>query len=242
MQDQYTGDVGDFGKYGLLRYLAGLNALPEQAALSIGVIWYKTEDGHGNPNDGRHVSYKAKVEEYKKCDPSLFQRMQEMPDAVSLRSLGLVEQSNILGAARFFSDLVPRHRSERENWFRAARRKVEACDLVFLDPDNGVCVNDGCTRKHVTIQELKSIADANHKLVVIYHHLGRNGSHSDQIRELSSRLATECGARSIFALRYRRGTSRAFFILACEEMKNQTRNLLDEFVSSAWEKHFERHY
>ena len=38
MQNKYVGDVGDFGKYGLLRRLA----CPEftESPLSLGVIWY----------------------------------------------------------------------------------------------------------------------------------------------------------------------------------------------------------
>ena len=35
MQDRYAGDIGDFGKFGLLRALSA-------AGLSIGVNWYRT--------------------------------------------------------------------------------------------------------------------------------------------------------------------------------------------------------
>ena len=35
MQDRYAGDIGDFGKFGLLRALSS-------AGLSIGVNWYRT--------------------------------------------------------------------------------------------------------------------------------------------------------------------------------------------------------
>lgn len=37
MQDRYTGDIGDFGKLGLLRVLQEQNLL-------IGVNWYLTPD------------------------------------------------------------------------------------------------------------------------------------------------------------------------------------------------------
>jgi hypothetical protein len=36
MQDRYAGDIGDFGKFALLRALEG-------AGLSVGVNWYKTD-------------------------------------------------------------------------------------------------------------------------------------------------------------------------------------------------------
>ena len=35
MQNRYTGDIGDFGKLGLLRQLS-------RTGLSIGVNWYRT--------------------------------------------------------------------------------------------------------------------------------------------------------------------------------------------------------
>ena len=58
MQDRYTGDVGDFGKYGLLRCLRG----PDAAPLRLGVVWYRTDSDivDADPvNDGKHVAYSA---------------------------------------------------------------------------------------------------------------------------------------------------------------------------------------
>ena len=48
MKDQYIGDIGDYGKYGLLRFLAAQGT-------SIGVNWYLTPaDGR---TDGSHTEY-----------------------------------------------------------------------------------------------------------------------------------------------------------------------------------------
>ena len=73
MQNRYTGDVGDFGKYGLLRALC----LPEGdrgPALRLGVVWYLTSDESHN-NDGRHIGYLEPTPKNAKtlrvCDPSL---------------------------------------------------------------------------------------------------------------------------------------------------------------------------
>ena len=48
MKDQYVGDIGDYGKYGLLRYLNG-------CGLKIGVNWYLTPDD--GRSDGNHTEY-----------------------------------------------------------------------------------------------------------------------------------------------------------------------------------------
>ena len=47
MQDRYVGDVGDFGKYGLLRALCG-------GDLTLGVVWYLYPDEEAN-NDGDDI-------------------------------------------------------------------------------------------------------------------------------------------------------------------------------------------
>ena len=48
MQNRYTGDIGDFGKLGLLRVL-------QDAGFSIGVNWYLTPDENHN-QDGKHTN------------------------------------------------------------------------------------------------------------------------------------------------------------------------------------------
>lgn len=51
MQDRYAGDVGGFGKLGMLRQIA-------TTGLKIGVNWYLTykPEEHNN-DDGKHVKY-----------------------------------------------------------------------------------------------------------------------------------------------------------------------------------------
>ena len=49
MQNRYAGDVGDFGKIGMLRCI-------EQSGITVGVNWYLVEDESHNL-DGKHVEY-----------------------------------------------------------------------------------------------------------------------------------------------------------------------------------------
>ena len=62
MQNRYVGDVGDFGKFGMLRCM-------ENSGLSIGVNWYLVEDENHN-NDGKHIGY-VKDDKYRGCDDEL---------------------------------------------------------------------------------------------------------------------------------------------------------------------------
>ena len=51
MKNQYVGDIGDYGKYGLLRFLAN-------RGIKIGVNWYLTDDD--GSSDGKFTKYLKK--------------------------------------------------------------------------------------------------------------------------------------------------------------------------------------
>ncbi|MBD3413291.1 MAG: hypothetical protein GF421_02535 [Candidatus Aminicenantes bacterium] len=50
MQDRYTGDIGDFGKYGLLRYIL------DREDMTLGVNWYLVPNEAHN-DDGKYNRY-----------------------------------------------------------------------------------------------------------------------------------------------------------------------------------------
>lgn len=66
MQDRYAGDVGDFGKFGLLRHLCGKTAQDKHPQLKPGVIWYRVPDENHN-GDGRHISYLTRSPQNDRC-------------------------------------------------------------------------------------------------------------------------------------------------------------------------------
>ena len=76
MQDRYTGDIGDFGKLGLLRIL-------QSRSLTIGVNWYLTPDEDHN-DDGKHTKY-LKDESYRKYDEALWLELNQIVDAKQRR-------------------------------------------------------------------------------------------------------------------------------------------------------------
>ena len=63
MQNRYTGDIGDFGKLGLLRRIS-------ESGFSIGVNCYLTPDESHN-GDGRHIGY-LRNEAFRVCDEQLW--------------------------------------------------------------------------------------------------------------------------------------------------------------------------
>ena len=105
MQNRYVGDIGDFGKLGLLRVL-------NSNGLSIGVNWYLTDDESHN-GDGRHVGYLAKTG-YRDCDEALWYALKHIV-ASNQRETAAIERSGIL-TATYYSipiDCACKNKAER---------------------------------------------------------------------------------------------------------------------------------
>jgi hypothetical protein len=217
MQHQYVGDVGDFGKYGLLRHLCGMLDEGEGPTLSLGINWYRVPDEGGNA--GKHIGYLAPSPRndpvFAQCDRKLYMALQRIVS--DHRCLLAVANHGILPSAVFYPDpLVVEGRTvDRERWADAALRRLSGCEVVFVDPDNGLEPESRAGRKHVFYKELRPYVERGQSLVV-YHHLGRsrNRSHNEQIASVASKISSELGsAREVISLRYRRGTGRAYFII-----------------------------
>ena len=69
MQNRYSGDVGDFGKLGLLRFL-------EKQGLKIGVNWYLTDDETHNA-DGKFIEYTSN-KAFAECDDELLHTLSDI--------------------------------------------------------------------------------------------------------------------------------------------------------------------
>ena len=131
MQNRYTGDIGDFGKLGVLRQL-------QRAGLSIGVNWYLTPDETHN-GDGRHIGYLQKSS-FCNCDESLWYTLKQIVNSGS-QQVRELESSNLL-QARYYSkpldftgtDKALRN-SLRWEWHNWAHNYLSGCDIVFVDPD-----------------------------------------------------------------------------------------------------------
>ena len=259
MQDRYTGDIGDYGKYGLLRQLCGLRD-DDAEPLRLGVVWYRPEPEtveSDPPNDGKFIAFlhSGQASRFRPCDPVLYDALHEIVVQCNDRRVKKVELSRVLGGdALFYDAYIPGPAAQahgearavpRRAWTEQALRATESCDLVFLDPDNGlepkgVSIRSVRATKYAYLEEIAPLVERGQSLV-IYHHLGRHGTHADQIARWLKRLQQEFNPADIFALRYRRGTARAFFVLAQDRHTPILRQRADALLASPWREHFELH-
>jgi hypothetical protein len=228
MQDQYTGDIGDFGKYGLLRFLF-------RPPTRLGVVWWLYPN-ETHKTDGRHVDYLRRPG-FRECDAELFDELRSLVES-RRRRVSEIERRPILGDAMFFREALdfPAPRVEaRRLWLERALAATANCDAVFLDPDNGLQIAS-CDRaartagKFVFFDEIAAFAQRRQS-IVIYHHLGRRGSHLEQIHRHAVRLR-EFG--EVIALRWRSYSPRVYFILPTTPLP------IDDFLNTSWRNHFQR--
>src|SRR5256885_376055 len=96
MQDRYVGDLGDFGKYGLLRALS--SPLERTSRLSLGVVWYLVLD-EGHTTDGSKIGYLSlpghRAAYFRDCDPALYDTLGQLVNS-GRRTVARVSVSGVL--------------------------------------------------------------------------------------------------------------------------------------------------
>ena len=130
----------------------------------------------------------------------------------------------------------------REQWVNNALETVIDCDTVFLDPDNGLQTPSVLKYhkngpKYVYYDEVKKFLSKTNTLIV-YHHLGRNGSHASQIQQGASILQSIAGnSYKLLSLIFKPYSPRAYFIIT---KQNEVLDRVNDFMNSNWKQCFEK--
>ncbi|MBT5773317.1 MAG: hypothetical protein HOH95_02970 [Dehalococcoidia bacterium] len=258
MQDRYTGDIGDFGKYALLRALAGLHPTSEPS-LSLGVVWYLTDaemERTDPAGDGRHTAYLKphQAPRFRSADPELYDSLAALINSNDRRVAAIRERAILGPNTVFYEDRIhtptPQQRrferlQHRELWIAAAERAVAPCDIVFLDPDNGLEAASVQTHhkkgpKYAYLNELQRLAGGSRALVV-YHHLSRSSDGVAQIRTVGARIRDALPRDyTLDAVWYHRGTARAFLIATPPRYAAPIDRRIAALLAGPWAAHFTR--
>ena len=237
MQNRYTGDIGDFGKFGLLRWVV-------RSGLSIGLNWYLVPDEAHN-TDGRHISYLYK-DTFRVFDEELWQTLQNIVDSGN-REIKALEASGILNA-RFYSDVLDLSRSssaektrQRQQWHAHALEWLNRCDLVFLDPDNGLMVPSAersmKANKFVLPQELADYYRQGSSMVYYQHRARLSDSYySEQFKRLTA--SGGFPEASGLGLKFKTTSQRYYFFIMQPQHAEKITDCINQFLDSQWGKHF----
>jgi hypothetical protein len=253
MQNRYTGDVGDFGKFGLLRALCGTRDGP---ALRLGVLWYLVPDESHN-KDGKHIRYLDASPQFRDCDPELYDGFRELfldgygKMIARQRRVSVVEGSGVLPPGTVFFNELLHYRAgsfedrlaARDAWVARAVGATAMADVVFVDPDNGIECQSvtrtaGRGPKYVFWDEIGAIVERG-QTAVVYHHLNRTRSTVEQVRLLRVQFDQRMpGGFATFHVIFRRGTRRAYFIAAAPAHRDILARRLSHMLTTPWARHF----
>lgn len=254
MQDRYAGDVGDFGKFSLLRTLCA------DANNKLGVVWYRFPDEDYN-GDGRHIDY-INNPQYNACDKELVSCLSKV--VTGERSIAHLENLDILpDNTVYFSETLDFHktytkqtkahkagrRNGRLQWLNDAVKAVSQCNIVFVDPDNGIeipsipNIHQIKSGKYTYISELQTLFSGK-DVCVIYHHLNMNEPHEAQVHHRAQQLKSAVpGVHTVFALRFWPYSPRAFFICASANFSKTLKGIINDYFIGicgfGWDTYYE---
>ena len=128
MKNQYVGDIGDYGKYGLLRFLAN-------RGITIGVNWYLTKNDPTTDGEIRKYLDDDRENGEKCYDENVFNKLKPIArKAKSERNINDVENNDIIPNAVFFNEYLETPEEYRVLWHRRAMDTLSDADLIFADP------------------------------------------------------------------------------------------------------------
>lgn len=238
VQNQYVGDIGDYGKYGLLRAVAA-------SGFRLAVNWYHvvpsdaSEKTAGSKatirrkqDDGKYISYLDEPEKYRQYDPELFDCLSGI--VKENRSIDALEKSDILEALFFHDELT---NADRMAWHHKALVDTADADVVFLDPDNGLetakmRARGRKTEKHVTWQEARDYYDRGQN-VILYQHRPQMMKKERCIQNILDFQQSFLKADQTLLLEFPRYTNRYFFLF-CHQAQHTALETIYRSVAQTW--------
>ena len=225
MKNQYFGDINDYKKFGLLR------AISSASNLSILIAWMLTEND--GSTDGKFIQYLQEPDEWRHYDPPLYGKLVRLLNRKVARKVSLIEDSIILNGSFYYSKHVPDSAQGRTAWFNELTRVSNDCDLVFLDPDNGLEIASRPYGRKNSSKYLywSEVGDlwADGKSLLIYQHFIREKRETFIDRMLNT-LSEKAPSSIVDAF----STANVVFLLALQPCHHQLHTPIINSVRSSW--------
>ncbi len=237
MKNQYVGDVGDYGKYSMLRAFS-------EAGVRVGINWYLTEDD--GSNDGKHISYLEK-DDMRIYDPVVFDTLKRIVNSGN-RSVQAVKDSDMVENALYYDGLLkiqgnpPEKEHFRIHWFNKSMDALAGSNLIFMDPDNGLLDNNDYLAKgadkYIFPNEVKRYYNEGFN-VVYYCHKGRRTY--TQWDDYKNAMVDRIPDAKPVILTFHKGTQRSYIFLIHSEDFVLYRKVIDG-IKIRWRNLFSEEY
>ena len=231
MKNQYVGDIGDYGKYGLLRFLAS-------HGIKIGVNWYLTEND--GSTDGKFTTY-LKNPADRVYDPELFDALQNIADHPD-KTVKMIKQAGIIPDAEFFGEMLKSSSLKadarewnRRLWFNNSTLMLGNAELIFADPDNGISYRKTArtkdSEKFILPEDVAEYYNSGRN-VVYYCHKGRKKQEAwDQAKE---EIRNHIRDAQLLAVTCHRGTQRSYIFVLHPDCYMKYEKIITAFLDSEW--------
>ena len=236
MKNQYTGDIGDYSKLGMLRAI-------NQAGFSLGINWYLTPDESSHSKtvtDGKYTDYLKSD-----CDTpdyELFEHLKRIVDSKK-RAVKYLEHNNLWENTLFFDKIL--ESKLRDKWHNQALKKLCCKDIIFCDPDNGLEVKNTKPtskngNKYITYQEAADYYK-NGSSIIIYNHRDRKPETEYVKRFLKFREIKETVDAKMFYLRASRFFVRDYLFIIRGRHFSDLKNALNKFLTTEWSNYLTKY-
>ena len=156
---------------------------------------------------------------------------------VSLRSecgVSLIQNTNLLFDTQYFFAPVSATSAERKRWFAELYQQAQACELVFLDPDNGLEVKSRpygrkLSEKYVYWREVEALWRGGKSLLLFQYFAREN--RAAFIQRKSQALAEAAPGAEVEAF----CTAHVLFLLALQPGHQAFRQPIIRQVQEGWE-------
>ena len=231
MKNQYVGDIGDYGKYGLLRFLASYG-------IKIGVNWFLTEND--GSTDGKFTTY-LKNPADRVYDPELFDALQNIADHPD-KTVKMIKQAGIIPDAEFFGEMLKSSSLKadarewnRRLWFNNSTLMLGNAELIFADPDNGISYKKTArtkdSEKFILPEDVAEYYNSGRN-VVYYCHKGRRKQEAWE--QAKAEIRNHIRDAQILAVTFHRGTQRSYIFVLHPDCYMRYEKIITAFLDSEW--------
>jgi len=195
------------------------------------VAWMLTPDDKST--DGKFVSYLKNSHKWSRYDANLFEQLRDLLTNREKRQVSIIEGTELLPNAEYFSAHVPDSSSGRITWFESLSQRAQGSDLVFLDPDNGLEVKSKPygrkdSSKFLYWREVEALWSSG-KSLLIYQHFIR-----EERFKFIQRMLGELRARTPGSLVEAFSTPHVLFLTALQPMHQCFHVVIIDSVQKNW--------
>ena len=241
MKDQYVGDIGDYSKYALWRFLTA-------KGFTLGVNWYLTPSDESA--NGKLTKYLLN-DKLSYLDQGLFDLLKKAlyPDGKTLypenRNVAVIEKSGILQNTAFFSKMldyanIADRRTYRKDWVDRSLKALEQPDIIFLDPDNGlevksIPVTKKNGNKYVSYEEAVGYFTQSRAAVIIYQHKDRfsNEKYIERFTHIHHFLPADTSAELLCV----KAKQRDYLFIIHPKHYEKIKKTIDEMRENGWREY-----